>query len=206
MTYEGEQRREFFRVSDHMLVEVVPVSEEMTQKPLTGEHFKSAPARHILDELEGLSDVCQQQIGALHARDPQLGKILETLCRRVGLLTQIVVSTHEDRLNAGARLVSLSEGGVSFHSASQHDAGTFLAIQLVPTSSNQVFRVYGRVSQCQLAAEGDAPSYNLGIEFIRLNSSLRERIARYVMKRQIEDRNEAEATPDMAISAGEASE
>ena len=188
MSYDGQQRREFFRVEDHMLVEYQVVPEEMTKRPITGEYFKSSATRHLLEELDELTDACQKSMGALIARDPEWGKAMEMLCRRVGILTELVVSSHEDALSAETQPVTISEGGLSFMNTDEIPAGSLLALQFVLPVSNQVCRCFARVTQCSPQKDEAAGIFAIGVEYIRLSPTVRSSIARFVMQKQFEDR------------------
>ena len=168
----------------------------MTERPISAQIFKSSSTPHLLRELDELAGLCEDVVEPLSARDPELGSVLNTLNRRVEILTELVIAGKEEAAYIESRPVTLSEGGMSFRNAAELPESTNMALKLIFLPSYQTLRIFARVAQCTMAEPGDIQPYSIGVEFVRLSGLHRATLARYVMQKQIDCRRVMEDGPN----------
>jgi c-di-GMP-binding flagellar brake protein YcgR len=186
---KSNERREFFRVHDTLIVEYRIIAQSMIERPIGLQLFKSSSLPHFLRELEELAGACEANITGLGERDPEVALLLSNMNRRLEILTEMVVEGKEEEAYFESRAVTLSEGGMSFQNAVELPEGTFLALKLIFLPSYQTLRLFSRVAQCNLADDDDVQPHSIGVEFVRLTGSDRATLARYVLQKQLESRS-----------------
>ncbi len=180
-TLNEEDRREYYRIEDLIALEITPLSDT---DAASGEVLQDAsPLFNLLSELHLSEFESQHLLRQISERDRTLSSYLKTLNKRVDLLSQIVAQTVLGKIGE-LQSVKLSEGGIEFFHKQPLpvDAPLSLKLVLMPQALGLLLRA--RVVTCHAEDEG----YVIDTEFVALNDTQRQLLARYILQKQAQAR------------------
>ncbi len=176
-------RRDYFRISDHIGLEIrkLDSNDADRENPFNGNHLES-----LRSELKRLDQDVRAQLANLAERDRLLTSLIKSLNGKLDTLARIMAFEQNPLQPEDWQDVTLSEGGLSFHSATNSFmTGEILALRM--TLPPELFQPVGigRVISVETDGSGGARVHT---EFTRIHDSDRQQIARHVMRWQIRQR------------------
>ncbi|MFT5721823.1 MAG: hypothetical protein ACI9W6_002139 [Motiliproteus sp.] len=179
-------RRLSFRINDHAWVELVPLPERPA-KGAVNTCFDASPQFRLLTDLQQLDTELQHQLFKLTDTNTVLASALQLLNRKIDRLA-LQASTADSAQTL--QPITLSEAGVSLYVQQPLVAASLCAvrIRLLPSGyalQNYALQSYARVSYC---LPQDAAGHRAGLEFIELDETGRDLIARHLLEHQAHNR------------------
>ena len=174
----GDDRRDYFRIDDQVLLDVVKVdATEMNLPPQ--HHFRQSGMFNLLRELRSIDAENNHILRNISEQDRELEYYLRGLNQKIELIASSLMEQSEHALAVQPQPVSLSEGGISFDSDIDYAVGDTLALQLTLLPERMGICVYLEISNiCDV-------SPRIGANFIGLREGDRQVLARHIMQAQI---------------------
>lgn len=181
-----DERREYFRIDDRIGLEVRPVTEP---DQATQDDFDLSPRETFTADYRRLDAEFRNLLASLPERDRLVTGLIKTLNSKLDLLARIIAFEQNPLQPEDWQDVTLSEGGLSFlRNQPDLSIGDLLAVRM--TLPPEMFQpeAIARVLELQPVSTG---GYWVHTEFIELEDSDRQQIARHVMRWQIRQRQKA---------------
>lgn len=177
------ERRDFFRIEDRIGLEIRKLAPDASpeSEAFDGDHLESLKA-----ELRRLDQDVKSQLASLAERDRLLTGLIKSINGKLDTLTRIMAFEQNPLQPEAWQEVTLSEGGLSFSSSTPAwQPGDQLAVRM--TLPPDLFQPQGiaRVMEVLPDSSGGA---RVRTEFVRMDDSDRQQIARHVMRWQIRQR------------------
>jgi hypothetical protein len=184
-----EEKREYIRIRDKAVVlfkNISSVPDEGAPFPLPlPVHFK------LLNEIVSSEGDTANLLHAVESDSSATAKYFKLVNGKIDALAKLIVESHPDAKNYKEQTISISETGVDFYHIKQLNQDDILALNLVFMPHYLSFEIYARVvSALELKDDSiDIGSiYRYGLEFIRTSDNDRDRIARRIFHKQLEER------------------
>ncbi|MCL7945787.1 PilZ domain-containing protein [Marinobacter sp. ATCH36] len=176
-------RRDFFRISDHIGLEIRKLGSDDGERenPFNGSHLED-----LRSEFRRLDQDVRAQLATLAERDRLLTSLLKSLNGKLDTLARIMAFEQNPLQPEDWQDVTLSEGGLSFHTATNSfmiDQVLALRMTLPPELFQPV--AVARIINIEPDGSGGARVHT---EFTDIHDSDRQQIARHVMRWQIRQR------------------
>jgi hypothetical protein len=158
-------RREYSRVKT-----VVPFSARVVP-PEERENLLSRISNQTAVDLGGLPEI----------QDQALAEWLAMINRKLDLILNTVGAQKLGFNALPVQQISISGGGLSFHSQEPFTRGDIVELMMVLSSGTSVaLYVYGEV----VAADRRNDSFEIGLKFVAMGDEIREEICRFVFERE----------------------
>ncbi|MCO6059343.1 PilZ domain-containing protein [Pseudomonas sp. MOB-449] len=184
-TRDADDRREYYRIEDTIALEFHPLKQGDTVDESSAD--SSSQLFGLLSELHLMDFESQHLLRHIHERDRTLAGYLKVINKRIDLLGQALAQSLLRDIGP-ARLVTLSEGGISFSSPQPIEQGSHLAIKMVlmPQALGLLLRAV--VIHSQPREDGQ---FDIGTEFEELTDAQRQLLARHILQKQAQQRRQA---------------
>jgi hypothetical protein len=172
MDYGGNERREFFRISDDLLLELrqVTIEEaEVLKNVLPHSNVLSGTLSKLPEKTLIPDDICTY---------------LETLDRKIDLIIDMLSGKQMsfDKLCVEA---DISGSGIQFSSNSKLDLDTFVELRIGSALlAHQTITVLGKVVRCNQLPTEDRDMWNIAISFVAINEKDRDVLVNYIFSRE----------------------
>jgi hypothetical protein len=177
MPYDSAQEnRQSFRIVDHAWVEIIPVS-DTTAAPLDS-YFPRSSQFDLLTDLQQLDHELQHQLFKLTETNSILATALQLLNQKIGRLASQITT---DPALPTPQPLTLSEGGVSLSTEQPFIDGSHCALRIRLQPSGYALQSFAQV---RYQLEQDANHFRMGLEFINLDETARDLIARHILEYQ----------------------
>lgn len=187
-------QRDFFRISDELALEY-RLLDNLEQLPQA--FARQAPMFDLLTDLHTLEFESQHLLRQISERDRALAHYLKVVNKRIDLVGQALAMQLTEDLGE-TMTVTLSEGGISFHSKQPLQQDQLLALRLVLLPSPLCMLLAGRVIRCDLATD-KADHWLVALSFEQLADAQRQMLARHILQKQAQEiraaKNPQEGTP-----------
>jgi c-di-GMP-binding flagellar brake protein YcgR len=192
-TADGAERRRYFRIDDEIVLsyQQVPAG-EVPEHHTFREHEPDVFS--LASHLELLSAESATLLRRIERDDPVLGDYLRFLEQKIDLIARSLLANEEEFRLSPAQRVNLSAAGLSFLCTDEFAAGAVLELKLILPPALIGIRAYGRVVYCRYRG-GDAPSYQIGVDFIGLRDQDRDLLIRHIIKKQSQQLREHRQEP-----------
>jgi c-di-GMP-binding flagellar brake protein YcgR len=189
-TLDDEDRREYYRISDHIALQITPLSESEA----AGGEVSQDPSQlfNLLSELHLSEFESQHLVRQLGDSDRTLGNFLRAQNKRIDLLSQVVAHTLLGEIGE-TQAVVLSEGGLECQVPQSYAVGSLLAIKMVLMPQALGLQLRARVTRADALGIGH---YEVGLEFDSMTDAQRQLIARYILQKQAAERRLAREQSD----------
>lgn len=176
-------RRQYFRVIDHVSIEIAKIDEHH----LAAEQFELLPEFGLISEFQLLDVESKHLLRALTDKDKNLGQFLKIMNKKLDALARVISLNHQIIPAASIKEVNLSEGGISLTSHDCYLKHDKLAIKLVLLPNYSGLLIEGRVLCCTKTDD----SYSLHIEFLDISEAHQQLIARHIMRIQSQQKQQS---------------
>lgn len=177
------ERREFFRIEDRIGLDIhkLPPSGRLDDTPSDDDHLETLKA-----EFRRLDQDIKSQLANLTDQDRLLAGVIKSLNGKLDSLARIMAFQQNPLQPDDWQDVTLSEGGLTFCAApNAWKTGDKLSVRM--TLPPELFQP-SAVAQVLGVQADDTGRVWVQTEFIRLEDSDRQQIARHVMRWQIRQR------------------
>lgn len=186
----SSERRKYFRIEDSIMLKYRVVAVEAQESAQNDAELNRMRIETARAALFGIETDFQEMCEPLAREHPSIVDVLQILNRKINLLERVISSemlhaspAASDLLNHEAQSVNLSGGGMSLRATDALPENARLIIDMVLLPSHDPIRVFGQVVHCQPSED---EQFEIGIEFVEVNSQDRERIIRHTLQRQAE--------------------
>lgn len=173
---ELANRRQYFRVADHVSIELTKIDEHS----VAAEQFELLPEFGLISEFQLLDVESKHLLRTIIDKDKNLGQFLKIMNKKLDSLARVISLNHQIVPSESIVEVNLSEGGVSLECEQNYEKNDKLAIKLVLLPSYSGLLLEGRV----LSSQKTQDSHTLHIEFIDISDAHQQLIARHIMRIQ----------------------
>lgn len=177
---DAHERREFFRVEDHVLLSWRPVTREALETRPAESHFENGEIFKLMRELRAMDGEHSSLLRSLTEQNRELGACLKAINRKLELIATTLSALHPGAVEQQPQSVSLSQVGIAFACPTTVPVGTLLALELTLLPQHVGAAIYGEV----VANRDDKPERTV-VNFIKLRDSDRQIIARHTLQVQI---------------------
>jgi hypothetical protein len=189
-TLDEEDRREYYRINDHIALEITPLTEN---DAADGEVLQDdSPLFNLLSELHLSEFESQHLLRQLGDSDRTLGNFLRAQNKRIDLLSRVVAHTLLGELGP-TQAVVISEGGLEcqWPEALPVDSEVSVKIVLMPQALGLMLRA--KITRADALVGGQ---FELGMEFDAMTDAQRQLLARYILQKQAAERRLAREAND----------
>jgi hypothetical protein len=189
-TLDEEDRREYYRINDHIALEITPLAET----DATGAEVlqDASPLFNLLSELHLSEFESQHLLRQLGDSDRTLGNFLRAQNKRIDLLSQVVAHTLLGELG-DTQAVVISEGGLECQMPQSFPIGSLVSVKIVLMPQALGLLLRARVTRADAMSLGH---YELGLEFDGMTDAQRQLLARYILQKQAAERRLAREHSD----------
>ncbi len=177
------ERRDFFRIEDRIGLEIRKLAPDthLDGDAFDGDHLESLKA-----EFRRLDQDVKSQLASLAERDRLLTGLIKSLNGKLDTLARIMAFEQNPLQPGDWQDVTLSEGGLSFHSSTNRfSAGDQLALRM--TLPPELFQPVATARVIDVVPDKSGGG-RVHTEFTDIQDSDRQQIARHVMRWQIRQR------------------
>ena len=183
------EQREYIRIRDKAIVRMAflpapPLKEASFPLPLP-DHFKL------------LSDIIANQaeegtlLNAIESDSSATAKYLKIVNTKIESLAKLILSSHPDANKYTERKVSVSETGIDFYYPTSSPIDNYVALNIVFLPNYLSFEVYAKVITCDALEDSKFeldPMYRYGLQFVNIEEQDKDKIARRIFHKQLEER------------------
>lgn len=184
-TRDADDRREYYRIEDTIALEFHPLSGPEAEA--TDVLHDPSPLFNLLSELHLLDYESQHLQRQISSRDRTLSDYLKVINKRIDLLGQAMAQGLLREIGV-PRVVSLSEGGISFPSPQAATLGSHVALKMVLMPQALGLLLRARIAHCSHRGDG---LFEIGAEFEALTDTQRQLLARHILQKQAQERRQA---------------
>ncbi len=145
MPERSANQRDFYRVDCHVMISHCAVGDHVPAGRSPDSYFPDSEHFGLLRELRRMDHDASHLLHALGEKDRNLGAYLAHLNRKFDALARHLAALTPEMSRGSEQVVSLSEGGASFHAAQPPAPGSVLAIRMMLLPAWVGIAVYGIV-------------------------------------------------------------
>lgn len=180
---ELANRRQYFRVIDHVSIEFTQIAPDA----LAAEQFELLPEFGLISEFQLLDVESKHLLRTITDKDKNLGQFLKIMNKKLDSLARVISLNHQVIPNESIVKVNLSEGGISLDSNQKFQKNDKLAIKLILLPNYSGLLLEGKVLSCKK----NQGTHTLHIEFIDISEAHQQLIARHIMRIQSQQKHQA---------------
>ncbi len=179
------ERRRYFRVEDHILMEyrlLAGSEREAVVTTLRDDH----PSRHLIaSSFANTSQQMQYVLHKIQEREPEIALYLQTLNEKLDSLARQLAMEATEFRDRTPRRVDISAAGLGFDAPEQMEADQLLEIQMLLSPSLDFVRAIGRVVRCVAALEAQRrPAFRIAVDFDFIRDDDRELLVQHVVRKE----------------------
>jgi len=183
------EQREYIRIKDSAVIRLssisgVPLKDSAFPMPLPA-HFK------LLNDIVSSHAEEGQLLHAIESDSATTAKYLKIVNQKIQSLAQLIIASHPDATKFPEQQISISETGVDFYNAKQREIDSLVALNLIFMPDYLSFELYAKVITCTPISSGDddlGTIYRYGLQFVNIEEQDKDRIARRIFHKQLEER------------------
>ncbi len=185
-----DERREFFRVEDRVLLRYCRVARDAAAAQGSAEElFDNGEVFWLMRELRSVDAEHHSRLRGLSDNNRELGVYLKALNRKLELIAAALSAYDRSRHGIPEQSVTLSEAGLDFNAeplpdGSSPQPGDLLALQLVLLPEYLALALWAEVVSVDPAGQ------RIGVSFVRQRESERQILARHALQVQIASRRQ----------------
>ncbi len=182
---DAAERRRYFRVEDHILMEYRLLAGSERQevvRTLRDDH----PSRHLIaSSFANTSRQMQYVLHKIQEREPEIALYLQTLNEKLDSLARQLATEATAFRDQTLRRVDISAAGLGFDAPEQMEADQLLEIKMLLSPSLDFIRAIGRVVRCVEAFEAqDRPAFRIAVDFDFIRDDDRELLVQHVVRKE----------------------
>ncbi len=177
---QGNDRREFFRINDRVIVDFRPIEQE--QATVIGQRLQSPTSQQDNQQLRTLESAFTHLVDQINHQDRDIARALRMLDDKLNLIHRQIRNLVQPVETEKARDVNLSGGGMALISDQSLPPKTQLevTIQLIPSAIT--ITAVARVISSKPVDDG----YHLRMAFVHMDEYDRNLLVKHTLSRQAE--------------------
>jgi hypothetical protein len=176
-----DNHRDFYRIECRAIVSCRVLGATVPRGASPGSHFDEDPALALSRELLRLDQDNSALLHAISEKDRAAGAYLAVVNRKIELLARHLLAQSPEATTGEEQTISLSEGGVAWHTTQPLPEGAIVALRLMLLPAWTAVTTYAEVIKAEHG--GAEPLVNASFE--NLEEADRQLIARHVMQVQM---------------------
>ncbi|WP_145999210.1 PilZ domain-containing protein [Oceanicoccus sp. KOV_DT_Chl] len=180
------ERRDYFRVEDTVLMRYHAVDQNSALANHLPPQLKDAPGYSLIRELLSIEQEHSKFLRAIGEENRSLEAYLKGINKKLDLIAGKLIEYEEPAPDQQQYAITLSEGGLSFHSMTEHAHDSYMALQLTLLPNHIPLTVFCRVINC--SRNGD--DFVTALSFVQLKDADRQIIAKHIMQLQLAERRQ----------------
>jgi len=171
-------RREYYRIEESILMtySIITSDEDLSSSDSTNSTLE------IINEFSNVSAQMKASLGRISERSADIASCLKSLDTKINLLAQVLLVNGENQA-LKRHNINISAGGLAFANQEAINDNAYLQLKLILPPDLSMLVIKGRVVSCKRQDDFDFP-YQISVEFINLNDSEQDSIARHIMRLQ----------------------
>ena len=188
------ERRDYFRIEDDVLLRCKTVSQSAALANSVPHEFTEAPGYSLMHELRLIEKDSRSLLSAVGEYNRDIEAYLQSLNKKIDTIASHIAASHKPDIELQTMHISLSEGGLSFHSEMQQAHDSYLALQMTFLPSHNSLILFAKVINCTAHKQG---GYSVAISFVYLTDADRQQISKYVMQFQVAEKRKLEEDSEL---------
>ena len=192
----NNDRRDFFRITDHVYIDVSILNEEevIDLIPIINSH-NHGNAEEALHS-HTLQANLNRLIDQINQSDRDIARALRLLDEKITLMTHSLRQQDNKNDDRTATKVNLSAGGISFLAVEQYEVGTAVELYMEFQSSDMIIHAIAHLVSCNKAydAPKDTP-YLLRLSFTHMSEVNRSLLVKHTLSQQALERRISKEIP-----------
>ncbi len=176
-----DNHRDFYRIDCRAVVSCKLLADTVARGASPDSHFNENPALALSRELLRLDQENAQLLHSIGEKDRALGGYLGVVNRKIDLLARHLIAESPDAATGEEQTISLSEGGVAWHTSQALPGGAFVALRLMLLPAYTPVTAYAEV----ISTEYGTAEPLVTASFENLREADRQLIARHVIQVQM---------------------
>ena len=179
-----EERREFFRIDDSLLVSYSVLEDGQRQRRLDEQAQGMEDRFTIMTRMQAISQHLSASLHRIEQRDADVADYLKALDEKINLLGESFLAEETDLMDQPSKPVNLSAGGLALDSSESLDLGTVVEIKLLLLPSYTGIVAFGEVVGVEKEDGNPAYPHRLRINFSHIRDADRDALIRHILRRQ----------------------
>lgn len=187
----GQERRRFFRIDDSIGVAYRVLTDDELETQLDGD-IRPVDSLNLIASLDTkISNLC----GQLHARDPLVAELIETLSAKVSsVINQLELDSHlVKRVAYKVHEVNISACGMAFFTEDDLVVDQVISLEMSLKPGNHLVQCYATILSSDYVAE-TAQNY-VRMDFANMSEHDQEILIQHIVRRQGHQLREARVEP-----------
>jgi c-di-GMP-binding flagellar brake protein YcgR len=178
-----DERREYFRIRDRLLIEYRPVTAEeslILEKNLRLDFGVQSPHPFRLSELPANPPFIRDLYAYLESLERKLDRVIE-------MLSKAGATPRTEYLD-----VDISGAGIKFYSNARLEEGTYLELCIVlPSLPDLRILTLGKIIRMEQASKDRKEAWEIGVSFLAMREKERDLLINYIFSKERERRRAA---------------
>ncbi|OAG27289.1 PilZ domain-containing protein [Thermodesulfatator autotrophicus] len=181
MTGKAEEKRNYIRIYDHVLLRLTPLSREEFEKKL--ENFREGKESPWIDPIRPPGEIfkLESYLKRLREKDRELAGVLQILNQK---LDRILINLLGEKFLKGFREVevNLGAGGLRVRLPEEVQVGAIYEIDLGLLPDWVFLKTFGEVIRVEPSPEG---GYEVAFKFIWITEADQDRLVEHIFRQQV---------------------
>lgn len=179
MSTSNQDQRNFFRVTDEVILLCKPVDRDSAVHSPAVSHFPELAQHQQLSDFRKLGLEQTKLLTELQSDHPAIANLFKLQNRRLELLANQMIKIESPE--QAPELVSLSEGGVAFYSDKPCYKGSHLALSLFFIHSGTNIFCFGEALRVETSKDN---RFHIAAKFQRMAEADKTLLARHILQAQ----------------------
>ncbi len=184
MRDEANERRRYFRIDDHLYLEVRIIPQAQYEKVRNQPLQESEEVCDLILQLRALTSQAGIILSGIRKTQPEIAHYLALQDKKIDLVAQAAVGKQMDKELAPNARVNLSAGGLAYSATQEVSPKTPLLVRMVFFPSHLCIQAYGEVIHCERDDADPEKPFKVGVEFTAISEAARDALVRHTLELQ----------------------
>lgn len=175
------ERRNYFRIEDDVLFRYQTIDKSAAIANIIPAQFIADPSYSLMREIQAIDSESSKYLHVIAEQNHELEMYLRSISKKIDVIAAHIVEKTSPINDQKSQHISISEGGLSFHSDSKLPHDEFLAIQLSFLPSHQTVVLFAKIINCSSIESG---GFSIAVSFVHLSDSDSSIVAKRIMQLQ----------------------
>ena len=181
------ERRSFFRIEDEVLLRYQSIDKSAALANQIPQQYIDDPSYSLMHEIQHIDQEYSRHLHSIAEHNRDIEIYLKSINKKIDAIAAHLADTIKPVTDQLPNSITLSEGGLSFHSHVEHAHDGYLAIQVSFLPLHQTIVLFSKIINCSpIPSNG----YNVAVSFVELSDYDRQVIARHIMQVQLARKRE----------------
>ena len=175
-----------------MLLRYQAIDESSALANIVPKQFCDDQAHSLIRDLQHIDQESNQYLRSIAESNRDLELYLKLLSKKIDTIAANLVDSIAPAPDQQQKIISLSEGGLAFPSASEHAHDSYLALQLTLLPLHVSLILFAKVINCSAnnttTGKQGSDGFSVAVSIIHLKDSDRQIIAKHIIQLQQTER------------------